>query len=239
MRIEVVPTVEEIRLDQITHRTVIVIDVLRSTSTIISALAHGCQSVSITETIGQALSLRTNQTLLAGERQCKKIALFDENNSPIAMKKVNWEHKPHLVLTTTNGTRAMQKAEKAEHLYIAAFLNATACITQALQLKRDITLYCSGTRMEFALEDGLCAGFLVHEAKNSLPSIEVCDLAEAMRAAYQSFAPSLLQVMMNSKTGKRLRHHQHQEDIEMASQLNHYKIVPVYKEKRILPLLGS
>ncbi|MCR8981515.1 2-phosphosulfolactate phosphatase [Brevibacillus laterosporus] len=239
MRIEVVPTVEEIRAEQIIHRTVIVIDVLRSTSTIVSALAHGCQAISTTETIGKAMALRTSKSLLAGERYCKKIASFDENNSPIAMKKVNWEHTPHLVLTTTNGTRAMQKAEKAEYLYIASFLNATACITQALQLKRDITLYCSGTRMEFALEDGLCAGLLVQEAKRFLPSIEVCDLAEALQAAYQTFAPSLLQVMMNSKTGKRLQQHHHQEDIEMASQLNLYKIVPVCKEQCILPLLGS
>ncbi|MCR8995080.1 2-phosphosulfolactate phosphatase [Brevibacillus laterosporus] len=239
MRIELVPTVEEIRVEQIIHRTVIVIDVLRSTSTIVSALAHGCRIISATETIRQALALRTSESILAGERHCKKITSFDENNSPIAMKKVNWEQTPHLVLTTTNGTRAMQKAEKAENLYIASFLNASACIAQALQLKRDITLYCSGTRMEFALEDGLCAGYLVEEAKRFLPSIEVCDLAEAMRGAYQTFAPSLLQVMMNSKTGKRLQHHHYQEDIEMASQLNLYKIVPVCKEKCILPLLGS
>ncbi|WP_232696081.1 2-phosphosulfolactate phosphatase [Brevibacillus daliensis] len=239
MRIESVSTVDEIRQEQITHRTVIIIDVLRSTSTIVSALAHGCKAVTPTETIGQALQLRRADTWVAGERHSKKIPEFDETNSPVSMSHLNWSIKNHLILTTTNGTRAMQKAERAEHLLIGSFLNAHACIHHAIQLKRDITLYCAGTRQEFALEDGLCAGYMIHYAKKTCQVVNVCDLSLILEAAYLACKDSVEEMLFTSTTGKRLVKHQAQADVTYAARLNPFKIVPVQKEKRILPLLGS
>jgi len=238
MRIEVVPTVDEIKQEQIAHRLVIVIDVLRASSTIVTALASGFSHVIPVETVGQAYALRSASSVLAGERHCKKIAEFDYNNSPTSFLNMNVPAK-HLILTTTNGTRAIQKADRGEILYIGCLLNASACIKKALGHQLDVTLYCAGTRQEFALEDGLAAGYMIHLAKQSQPDISVCDLGVAMEASYLTLCRNLYDCLLHSTTGKRLVQHQFIPDIQHCSQTDVYDIVPVVKEKRILPSLVS
>ncbi|MCK9909487.1 2-phosphosulfolactate phosphatase, partial [Microbacteriaceae bacterium K1510] len=105
MRIDVVPTVEEIRFEQISNRVVVILDVLRASSTIVTALANGFADVVPVETVGQAQACRGENTILAGERHCRKVSDFDYNNSPTALSKQNHQGK-RLILTTTNGTRA-------------------------------------------------------------------------------------------------------------------------------------
>ncbi|MFD2371909.1 2-phosphosulfolactate phosphatase [Brevibacillus sp. GCM10020057] len=238
MRIEVVPSVEEIRFDQISNHVVIVIDVLRASSTIVTALASGFLSVMPVETIGQANTLRAADCILAGERHCRKIPDFDCNNSPTEIASRQSAGK-QLILTTTNGTRAIQKAERAAALLIGCFLNATACITHALTYNLDITLYCAGTRSEFALEDGLAAGFMIGQAQKMSAHFQVCDLGEALKASYQYFAGRLTELLPQTTTGKRLVQHHFTDDILYCAQLDRYRLVPYIKEKRILPYLVS
>ncbi|MGG4453002.1 2-phosphosulfolactate phosphatase [Brevibacillus porteri] len=238
MRIEVVPTVEEIRFEQISNHVVIVIDVLRASSTIVTALGNGFSCVIPVETIGQANSLRANDCVLAGERHCKKIPEFDCNNSPTEIAALG-KSGSKLILTTTNGTRAIQKAERASSLFIGCFLNATACIRHALSHGLDITLYCAGTRSEFALEDGLAAGLMIAVAQKALPSIQICDLGEVLKASYLYYAGKLNELLPHTTTGKRLIQHHLANDLRYCSQVDQYQIVPYIKEKRILPHLVS
>ncbi|WP_312108789.1 2-phosphosulfolactate phosphatase [Brevibacillus reuszeri] len=238
MRIEVVPTVEEIRFDQISNRVVIVIDVLRASSTIVTALGNGFLSVIPVETIGQANSLRTPDCVLAGERHCRKIPEFDCNNSPTEIAARN-KSGSHLILTTTNGTRAIQKAERASTLLIGCFLNATACIKHALSHHLDITLYCAGTRSEFALEDGLAAGMMIVQAQNLKAHFQVCDLGEALKASYLHLRDKLVEQLLQTTTGKRLVQHHFAKDLHYCAQIDQYQLVPFVKEKRILPQLVS
>lgn len=238
MRIEVVPTVEEIRHEQIGNRVVIILDVLRASSTIVTALANGFAEVIPVETVGQAHAFRSENAILAGERHCRKISDFDYNNSPTALMGDN-HHGKRLILTTTNGTRAIQKAEKAAVLLIGCFLNATACVKHALRQHLDVTLYCAGTRSEFALEDGLAAGLLIHLARQALHPVQTCDLGCALEASYCQMAHNLSDQLMKSTTGKRLIQHAFLADIHFASQIDRYDLVPIVKEKRILPSLVS
>lgn len=238
MKLEVVSTVEEIRSDQIINRTVIVIDVLRASTTIVTALANGFPSVIPVETIGQANVLKNNRTILVGERHCKKIADFDYNNSPTALCHAI-KKDADVILTTTNGTRAIQKAERAQPLLIGCFLNVTACIRHACSFHQDITLYCAGTRQEFALEDGLAAGLMAHLAKHLNPAIQINDLAESMLLAYLQSASSLAHCLKNTTTGKRLVQHHYAHDIDFCAQLDRYQLVPFVKDGRILPYLVS
>lgn len=238
MRIEVVPTVEEIRFDQISNRVVIVIDVLRASSTIVTALGNGFLSVIPVETIGQANSLRTPDSVLAGERHCRKIPEFDCNNSPTEIA-TRAKGGSHLILTTTNGTRAIQKAERASALLIGCFLNATACIKHALTHHLDITLYCAGTRSEFALEDGLAAGLMLVQAQKLNAHFHVCDLGEALKASYLHLSDRLAAQLLQTTTGKRLVQHHFGSDLHYCARVDHYQLVPFVKEKRILPHLVS
>jgi 2-phosphosulfolactate phosphatase len=234
MRIEVVPTVEEIRHEQLHNRTAIVIDVLRASSTVVTALSTGFASVIPVETVGQAYALRAKDTVLAGERHCKSLNEFDYNNSPTAIAAASPAGK-HLVLTTTNGTRAIQKAARADSVLIGCFLNAKACIQEALRRKHDIVLYCAGTRQEFALEDGLAAGYMTHTARMINADVQVCDLGTALEAGYLNLAPEFPDCLFHTITGRRLVQHHHTPDILYCSQIDLVKIVPIVKEKRILP----
>jgi 2-phosphosulfolactate phosphatase len=238
MRIEVVPAVGEIRHEQIRNRVVVVIDVLRASSTIVTALQHGFAEIIPTETAGQALALRDERSLLAGERYCRKHPSFDFNNSPTALCTDRF-HGKRLILCTTNGTRAIQKAEHAQALLIGSLLNATACITHALSFQLDVTLYCAGTREKFALEDGIAAGMMVDIAKQLAPQAQVCDLGNALHASYLYLADRLEELLAQTATGKRLLEHRFEEDIRYCSQRDRFRLVPVAKEGRILPTLVS
>ncbi|MBO8163151.1 MAG: 2-phosphosulfolactate phosphatase [Brevibacillus sp.] len=238
MRAEVVASLDEIRHDQIARRTVVVIDVLRASSTIVTALAHGFAFVQPVETIGQAFALRSDTAVLAGERHSKKIADFHCDNSPTELLKTNPAGR-HLVLTTTNGTRAIHKAERAELLLIGCFLNATACIEQALWKGLDITLYCAGSRQVFSLEDGLAAGMMIHRAKQQNPGLSVCDLGLMLEAGYRQFAEQLLAGVMMGVTARRLVQHGCSEDIRHCCLVDAYSLVPAVRQRRIYPCLVS
>ncbi|GEN34631.1 2-phosphosulfolactate phosphatase [Aneurinibacillus danicus] len=230
MRIEIVQTIEEIRQEQIVGRTVVVIDVLKAASTIVAALGAGFTSVLPVETIGQAQGLRTEGVICAGERHGKKVAEFEYSNSPTAFRAFKQPGK-QLVLTTTDGTIAISKAARAAHVFVGCFLNAEACIREAIKRQLDITLYCAGTRHEFALEDGLAAGLMVHRARQLLPSSKVCDLGIALEASYLQLGGALPGLLLKTATGKRLAQQHGEEDVLYCGQLNEFDIVPTLVNK--------
>jgi 2-phosphosulfolactate phosphatase len=235
MQINTVSTVEEINPEHVNGKTVIVIDVLRASSTIVTALDSGFASIIPVKTAEAALALRSLNTVIAGEWHCKKIDGFDYNNSPTSLRKKDHSGKD-LVLITTNGTKAIEKAAQAERLLIGCFLNATACVKEALVQNSDITIYCAGTRNEFALEDGLAAGIMVHLMKKQAPSIETCDFSDAMEAGFLQMAHRLSKLLYTTTTGKRLVKNQFGDDVQYCSQTDLSQIVPVMKGNRILSL---
>ncbi|WCN38679.1 2-phosphosulfolactate phosphatase [Aneurinibacillus uraniidurans] len=234
MKIEVVQTVEEIRHEQVAGRTVIVIDVLKAGSTIVTALDLGFASVLPVETIGQAQLLRkTPNVIFAGERHGKKISEFTYSNSPTEL----CTHKQpgqQLVLTTTDGTIAISKAARAAHLLIGCFLNAYACIEEALRRQLDITLYCAGTRQAFALEDGLAAGLMIEHARTLLPCVRICDLGIALAASYTHLASSLPDLLLETATGRRIAQQQGTADVLYCARLNTTSIVPMLQDKNLI-----
>lgn len=238
MQIDVVLTVDELRQEQIINHTVIIIDVLRASSTIVTALHKGFSMVYPVETIGQALSLLDADTLLAGERHCKNIHDFHYNNSPTQLLQADPNQKK-LVLTTTNGTRAIQKAYKGASILIGCFLNASACIQEALSRRLDITLFCAGSRQKYAHEDGLAAGLLIEYATAINPNLHICDLGRTLLNSYQQCAHSLHEELQKSATGKRLLSLNYEQDVSFCSQVDVFQLVPIVKDKRILSLFSS
>lgn len=235
MRIQTVSSVAEINPVLFNGQSVIVIDVLRASSTIVTALDSGFASVFPVVTANEAYALRSEDTVLAGEWHCEKINGFDYNNSPTVISKKQHAGK-QLVLTTTNGTKAVEKAMNAERLLIGCFLNATACVKKAIDQNVDITIYCAGTRNEFALEDGLAAGMMVNIAKKQNPSIETCDFSGALEACFLQLAHRLQSVLPTTTTGKRLVNHGYIEDIQYCCQTDVTQIVPIINKERIFTL---
>lgn len=228
MQVNVISSVNEARSDDLLNKTVIVIDVLRATSTIVTALSHGCSGIMPVETVQQAKQLQLPGDLLGGERFCKKIAGFHYGNSPLEFMTPDIAGS-RIILTTTNGTRAIQKSIRADYVLAGSLLNATACARKALELRRDIAIMCSGTQDEFSLEDGLCAGLIVRELLQEIgeASTDVNDLGIAMLHTYAAAEPELEHIMFTCTNGRRLSRMGLESDVSFCAQVNLYPLVPV------------
>ena len=141
--------------------TGIVVDVLRATSTIAQALAAGYERVLCCADVEEARALRASngRVVLAGERLCVKIPGFDLGNSPREFLEPRGDT---VVLTTTNGTRAIvTAAERCERVVAGSLLNLGAVVRAAKEAGDDVAILCAGVAGAFALDDAYCAGRLV------------------------------------------------------------------------------
>ncbi|GMX65098.1 2-phosphosulfolactate phosphatase family protein [Paenibacillus elgii] len=246
MNIQVIASINEARSDDLQHKTVIVIDVLRATSTMLTALAGGCRTLVPVETVSQAKSLQSPGTLLGGERSCKKIPGFDFGNSPLEYTPEAVSGKT-LIMTTTNGTRAIHKARKADHVLIGAFLNAGACARKAASLDQEIVLVCSGAQDVFSLEDGLCAGLLVHELlqlsgcdpDSPAAAQTVGDFGLAMLHAYRQVQDRLTEMLLSCAGGRRLTKLGFRDDVTYCSQIDLLPLAPVVRAGKLEPEQAS
>lgn len=226
MQIEVISSVNEAQADRFVHRTVIVIDVLRATSTIVAALEAGSAGVLPVETVLEARALVANDHLLAGERFCRKIPGFDLGNSPEELTPDTVKGRK-IILTTTNGTRALHKAMRADYVLAGSFNNASACARTAAELRRDVVLLCAGSHNEFALEDGLCAGLLIRLLNETGPGgNEINDLGTAMLGSYDSTCGKLREALLASTTGRKLLKNGYARDVDRCSAVDLSVIVP-------------
>ncbi|WP_138753397.1 2-phosphosulfolactate phosphatase [Paenibacillus sinopodophylli] len=226
MQVQVISSVNEASSARFHHKTAIIVDVLRATSTIVTALAAGASCVIPAETVMEARALQRSGDLLGGERFCRKIAGFDLGNSPeeYTEKAVCGRR---IVLTTTNGTRAIHKSMRADHVLTASLLNAEACARAAIDLRRDVVILCAGSHDEFAIEDGLCAGLVLDRlhAISQLP-VEMDDFGTAMLALYRNRSGVISETIMNGMTGKKLLKLGLKKDIEACSAIDIFHDVP-------------
>ncbi len=227
LKIDVIGTVGEALADDLLHKTVVAIDVLRATTVMTTALEQGCTGIVPVETVTQVKQTQDDGDLLGGERGCKKIAGFDFGNSPFEFMDGRIEGK-RLIMTTTNGTRAVNKAHRASHLFAGSLRNAAACAAAALSKDRDIALLCAGTQDVFSLEDGLCAGALIVELRKLAGSspLAVNDLGLAMEAAYLQSKERLKEVLLACSNGERLTRLGFKEDVGFCAELNASSVVP-------------
>jgi 2-phosphosulfolactate phosphatase len=235
MQITVLSSVREALPQHLTNQTVIVIDVLRATSNMITAMMHGCKSIIPIETIEETKSLKAAGDLLGGERNCHKLIDFDFGNSPLEYMTPLIQDK-RILLTTTNGTRVIQKASEAKHVLAGAFLNAQACALAAIELNENITILCAGTNDIFSWEDGLCAGLIVHELQQVINvPFQINDLGLCMQSSYLEAHSNLLQALLRSANGLKLRHLGFEADIMYCAKVNITDYVPSLVNGLLLP----
>ncbi len=138
--------------------TGIVVDVLRASSTIVQALESGYRRVLCCAEVGQAQALREEiaDAVLAGERQALRVEGFDFGNSPRDFLEPKAET---LILTTTNGTRAIvEAAADCDVVFVGSLLNLEAVAAAARERGEDMEVVCAGVDGRFALDDAYCAG---------------------------------------------------------------------------------
>lgn len=195
------------RPDRISESTdvAVVIDVLRATSVMATALAAGAARIVTCREISEARELAQRwqpDVLLCGERGCQPIEGFDLGNSPgeyVDSRVVN----KTLVLTTTNGTRAIEAASDAGELITASFLNLSAVI-DSLAVSERVHLVCAGTEGEVTAEDVLLAGAIVHECQRRYAAELSDDDSLLARQWWRSCAPDSLASDPAFPSGKEL-----------------------------------
>jgi 2-phosphosulfolactate phosphatase len=236
MKVDVTLSVSDIKQEEITNKTVIVIDSLRATSTILTALYKGCKKVIPVETVGQALHYEGHEnTILIGERYSKKVHGFHFGNSPHQLNTLDLSNKT-IVITSTNGTKALQKTKKAAHILIGCFLNTIHCIEKAIKYRRDIMIVCAGRRGKFAIEDGLSAGMMIHHLRTLDPTVECSDIGLMLENNYECKQDMLEYIIREGATGKTLIETFQEDDISYCLQLNLYPITGIYENDYIVPL---
>jgi 2-phosphosulfolactate phosphatase len=164
----------------------IVVDVLRATSTLAQALAAGYGRVLCCAEVVDAEALRNadGKLVLAGERRCVRIPGFDLGNSPQEFLSPLGES---LVLTTTNGTRAiLAAAERCERVLTGSLLNLGAVAHEARRSGEDVTILCAGVQGTFAMDDAYCAGRIVELLEG-----DASDGAEAAVRLARSYADAV------------------------------------------------
>ncbi len=220
----------------------VVFDVLRATSTMITALNNGVKSIIPVATIKEALELKKNFTdvLLGGERNGVRISAeisggvdFDFGNSPREFVKEKVAGKT-IVVTTTNGTIAVKTAMKFDYAVISSFLNLSATAGYIVQNRpKKLTIICSGTRNEASLEDIIAAGALMSKLNDVCPNFS--DSAMVARDFYLFNKNNLSNTVRCSANAKRLLSNTElADDVGFCLQLDLFNFVGVIMNGKIL-----
>jgi 2-phosphosulfolactate phosphatase len=212
----------------------IVIDVLRASTTIATALANGASHVIPLDTVEAARDRQARQPelLLCGERDAHPLPGFDLGNSPREYTRERVEGKG-LILTTTNGTKALQAAEKAGAgtIVVGALTNRQAVVDFSAGSLNPLLLVCAGCQGQFSLEDALCAGALIAGLGAELL---LTDAARACLALYEYWGPDQLALAVaGSEHGQRLQRKGYGEDIMLAMAVDTCPVVPIYQDGEI------
>jgi 2-phosphosulfolactate phosphatase len=175
----------------------IVIDVIRATTTLAVMFDQGATCVLAAQTLEQAKSAaqKVPGRLLCGERHTKIPPGFDYGNSPAYFARQDLTGRD-LILTTSNGTRALFACPQQGNCLAGSFYNGKAVVTHALTLARErsanISIVCAAEYGYFALEDSACAGYLVLELLRRHPDLEVFDNTHAAITLYENYPPMRL-----------------------------------------------
>ncbi|HYR57552.1 MAG TPA: 2-phosphosulfolactate phosphatase [Chthoniobacteraceae bacterium] len=211
--------------------TCIVFDVLRATSSMITALEHGAAEIHPVRTIDEALALKAEmpRALLGGERHGELIPGFDIGNAPHEYTALAGRT---IISTTTNGTIALRACEGARRVLVGALLNLDAL---AAELRREspenVLLVCAGTFADFALEDAYAAGALIAKMETS----RLTDAARATLALAQRF-PDPIDVLRLARNGVALAEKGRGAEVEWCARQSVFKIVGEMQSAVIRPL---
>lgn len=235
MRIDTYFTPPEVDTASIADATVVVIDVVRATTTIIEALANGARTIyptsSTEDAVRLASSMGREDTLLCGERKGVKVEGFDLGNSPREFDAGTVAGKK-LVMTTTNGTRALAVAAEGGRVLPCAFTNLTA-VAEEVAGDAHVVIVCAGRQGHFSLDDALCAGHLVKRMlADSEEDHELNDAARAVRALASARKPTKRFLRLTAG-GASLIEIGLDDDLKICADVDRHDIVVVMEDQAI------
>lgn len=203
-------------------KTVVVVDILRATSCMVTAFEYGVDCIMPIADLESCRSMKKQGYIISGERNGEKVEGFDKGNSPFEyMEEIRGKK---IAFTTTNGTQAIGKSVGARDVVIGAFLNLGSVAKYVVDSPDNVLVVCAGWKGKVNLEDTLFAGALVEKVKGQIEP--ECDSAVAARHLYNLAKSDMVGFLKQASHIQRLNRLGIQEDIVFCLTEDKYNVVP-------------
>ena len=216
---------------QLRDKNVIVIDVLRASTTIVTALNNGAREIIPVGSIESAVKVSGNLfgdvVLRGGERNGKIITGFNLGNSPSEYTEEAVKGKS-IIFCTTNGSSAMVKAKYAKRMAVAGFINISLAAEFIRTAGEDFSIVCAGKQQLFCIEDAICAGMIVKIlAEDAAVPVELGDAAVAAQILYKTMGKNLLKMVKSCDHGKYLVEIGFENDLKTCVDVDAIPVLPL------------
>lgn len=230
MRVELHFTPHQIDELALRNKTVVVIDVLRASTSIAAALYNGAKEVIPVTTVERAVKISGNlfgdHVLRGGERNGKMIEGFNLGNSPFEYTEEKVRGKA-IIFSSMNGSLAIEKARFAANVAIGGFVNISLVAQLLKELKQDFVILCAGNDGMFSIEDSVCAGMLVQRlVDDDTLVLSLSDAAIAAAMLYKGYSRNLLKMVKNSEHGKYLTSIGFADDLPVCAGVDTIPLLP-------------
>jgi len=214
---------------------IVVIDVLRATSAICAAFEHGVKAIIPVATVDEAREYQQKRYLVGAERKGQIVEGFDFGNSPYSFMKDELKGK-EVVLSTTNGTKALSIASDAPTVVVGSLLNLDALCEWLEQQDQNILCLCSGWQDKFNLEDTICAGAISEYLIGTGKFTSEEDSSIAAKYLYLSAWVNPLGYLKSSSHRRRLKNLDLNEDIKYCLTPNQTNVIPILRDGKLVKI---
>lgn len=228
----------EIKEAIVRGKTVVVIDVLRASTTIITAIANGARGVipakSLEDATEMVSKLSMDDVLLCAERDMERVEGCDLGNSPAEYTREQVEGRL-LVLSTSNGSRAVVASQSARQVIVGGYVNAGRVVEEIAD-NDDLVIACAGQHGGFSLEDTACAGFILHRFKEETGR-DILPLNDGAWVALElgkRTPKSPLRMLRRASHSRRLEEAGFGGDLALCADVDAHPVLPVLKDHIIV-----
>jgi 2-phosphosulfolactate phosphatase len=214
---------------------VVIVDILRATSAIVTAFMNGAGSIIPVATLEEAMEYKQKGFMVAAERDGIVRDFADFGNSPYNFSRDVIEGKD-IVYSTTNGTHCIMLARDSYRVLIGAYLNHAALVNYIVREQRDLVILCAGWKNKFNLEDSLFAGSLAESVLEHPEFITICDSAHASIDLWKAARDNMMAYIDKAAQRHRLKKNNLDDVIEYCHTKDLTTILPVLKDKTLVPL---
>ncbi|MFC6103453.1 2-phosphosulfolactate phosphatase [Olivibacter domesticus] len=220
-------------LHDIKNSIVVVIDIFRASTSMCYGIANGAEGIIPVAEVSTCAIYKDHGYLLAAERNGEVVDGFDFGNSPFSYVEEKVKGRT-IVLTTTNGTKAIHLSREAKKVVIGSFLNLSILCDWLQKQKEDILLVCAGWKDNFNLEDTIFAGAVINKLKASHQKED--DASIAAETLYNCAQPDISTYLAESAHSRRLQNLGIQKDIDFCLQVDTLNVIPVLEGDRLVEL---
>ena len=227
------PAIFEAHADK--EAVVVIVDILRATSSICTAFANGVKEMIPVGTVEDAREMKKKGYLLAAERDGFVLDFADFGNSPFNFSAENVAGRT-VAYSTTNGTGIMKMAAESHDVVIGSYLNFTSLCNWLIKQDRKVLIVCAGRKQRFNLEDSICAGAIAEKLITDGEYKTICDSAKASLDLWMLAKNDLLGYIEKAAQRSRLRDKGLDDCLEYCHTFDVTEVIPVLRQGRLVAL---